>query len=302
MSFEELSKDLSFDVLVFPKDMLNPNELIHVDHWGNVNIAATEITSGVQLQIITVPEGLLHVAICPHCGGRIEYLLDLRESFAKVPQTGRFDPNEIPDFIKAAATLRARVNVWAQEHRECKTTPKQYVIPEAVRDTARAIESTAREWIKEGKHVPPAIYVVARDTVLIVPDTRSEHPDTRDQETQLLLYLIREHMRRSGIEVLGVVCGAEAWGVMGEIESVDEVVRVGVRNHPKRKEVFFLSCLSSEYGELAVADIARENSETDDGPGTLGELRFCPINAPSGMIDGLLAVDFKMDTASKTQT
>lgn len=233
----------------------------------------------VTLDTLNIPEGCVFVARCSCCGGRGEWMADLRGTSSSRAQPATDD------------LIQRYVNVFVDAHATCEMPPSAEPMDPRVRVRVHDVIAEARRALRAGAEVTPRLVLLTSggarsfDLPHLPAAALNEGADHR-QAIARVHYGIRALIRRDKLHVHAVIMTQLAWG------SADPRV---VRGHltpgeaPDRFEFLLVTVQTPNWAGLAMISLAGTSADAGVLLPSDGEPQWQVVGQPSLLIDGMLA-------------
>ena len=236
------------------------------------------LRDGISAEFFAVPEGVVDVVRCRHCGGRSEHLTVSQRS-----------ASEATAYRSGQLTSRRHAE-FAAGHAQCATHPRAHQMEPAVRTMANFLAEEASKILRTGDGVQQAAYLMhATGTVSFEYPASSpgcSGVDVAYRTAVAELHCeVRQYIREHALTVQGVAHVGACW-VSADPRAMDGTI--GAASAPDRVEVVAVTVVTPTDGRLVYLPAAPVRDARLSA--LLRAPRWRPLSGRAPLTDGLLAV------------
>lgn len=247
--------------------------------WQTLALRLAFPPSSVTLDVLNIPEGCAFVARCACCGGRGEWMADLRGA----------SPSAAPS--ATGALMQRYVNVFVDAHAACTVPRSAEPTDPRVRAVVHDVIANAHSALLSGKTVQPGLILLTTDgpRTIDLPDLPAAALNGGADHRQAIArvhYGVRTLVRRDKLHLRAAIMTQRAWG-----SSDPRVVRgeLTPSEAPDRFEFLLVTVQTTSWAGAAMMSLAGPSADTVGLLPSSGEPQWHLVGAPSLLIDGMLA-------------
>ena len=247
--------------------------------WQTLALRLALPPGSVTLDVLNIPEGCVFVARCACCGGRGEWMADLRATAPSATPAGTND------------LIQRYVSVFVDAHASCTVARPSAPLDPRVRARVDDVIAEARNSLLSGRSVPSRIILLTSDGLRTIelPDIPAAAlNDGADHRHAIasIHYGVRTLIRQGKLHVHAAIMTQLAWG-----SSDQRVVRGELTpgEAPDRFQFLLVTVQMANWAGAAMMSLAGRSVDASALLPSSGEPQWVIVGQPSLLIDGMLA-------------